>query len=57
MNFRWQWSGNYCKNEIVTVTDLVNLEKLPLGKQFMFYGLPLKIKDGDGSPIRAVAVL
>ena len=45
------------QNKIVTITDLVNLEKLPQGKQFMFFGLPLKIKDGDGSPIRAVAVI
>ena len=45
------------QNKIVTITDLVNLEKLPTGKKFMFYGLPLKIKDGDGSPIRAVAVI
>lgn len=45
------------QGQIVTFTDLVNLNKLPLGKKFMFYGLPLKIKDGDGSPIRAVAVL
>lgn len=43
--------------EIVTYTDLVNLEQLPLGKDFIFYGLPLKIKDGDGSPVRAIALI
>ena len=42
---------------ILTITDLVNMEKLPKDKSFMFYGVPLKIKDGDGSPIRAFAVL
>lgn len=42
---------------IVTYTDLINLELLPIGKDFMFYGLPLKIKDGDGSPVRAIAIL
>jgi arylformamidase len=42
---------------IVTYTNLVNLELIPLGTDFMFYGFPLKIKDGDGSPVRAVAVL
>ena len=43
--------------EIVTYTNLVNLEQIPPGRQFMFYGFPLKIKHGDGSPVRAVAVL
>jgi kynurenine formamidase len=27
------------------------------GKAFQFIGLPLKIRNGSGSPIRAVAVL
>jgi len=45
------------QSEILTVTDLVNMDKLPEDKEFMFYGVPLKIKDGDGSPIRAFAVL
>ena len=45
------------KNEIITFTGLVNLELLPSNEGFMFYGLPLKITDGDGSPIRAIAVL
>ncbi len=42
---------------IVTYTDLVNLELLPVQVPFMFYGFPLKIRNGDGSPVRAVAVL
>lgn len=42
---------------IITFTDLVNLEKLPLDRDFIFYGVPLKIKDGDGSPIRAFAIV
>ncbi|TMV50144.1 cyclase family protein [Paenibacillus mesophilus] len=42
---------------IVTYTDLINMELLPFGKDFMFYGLPLKIKDGDGSPVRAIAIV
>lgn len=41
---------------IITYTDLVNLEQLALGEKFTFYGLPLKIKEGDGSPVRAMAV-
>ncbi len=36
---------------ILTITDLVNMDKLPEDKEFMFYGVPLKIKDGDGSPV------
>lgn len=42
---------------VVTFTDLTNMRTLPKRKPFMFYGFPLKIKDGDGSPIRAVAVI
>lgn len=41
---------------IITYTGLVNLEQL-VGKVFEFYGLPLRIKDGDGSPVRAIAIL
>lgn len=42
---------------IITFTDLVNLEKLPYDKNFIFYGIPLKIHKGDGSPVRAFAVI
>lgn len=45
------------KSGIITITDLVNMDQLPADKSFMFYGVPLKIKDGDGSPIRAFAIL
>jgi len=41
--------------EIVLVEGLARLHLLP--PQFLFVGLPLNIKSGDGSPIRAVAVL
>ena len=43
--------------EIITYTGLVNLEMIPKDKIFMFYGLPLKIKSGDGSPVRAIAIV
>nr|WP_300002784.1 cyclase family protein [Tissierella sp.] len=43
--------------EIITYTGLVNLDLIAPGKTFMFYGLPLKIKEGDGSPVRAMAVI
>lgn len=43
--------------KIITYTGLVNLESLPREKSFMFYGFPLKIQAGDGSPVRAVAMI
>lgn len=42
---------------IITYTRLINLELIPKGKTFMFYGLPLRIKSGDGSPVRAIAII
>lgn len=44
-------------NNIITYTDLINLDQLPLNTTFMFYGLPLKISGGDGSPTRAIAII
>jgi len=41
---------------IVLVENLANLGAL-IGKEFVFFCLPLKIADADGSPIRAVAIL
>ena len=43
------------KEDLVLFERLTNLEQLP--EKFMFYGMPLKIKDGDGSPVRAFAIL
>ena len=45
------------KEEIITYTNLVNLEKIPKYTSYTFYGLPLKIQKGDGSPVRAIAVI
>ncbi len=45
------------KAEIVTYSDLINLDLIPKGKVFSFFGLPLKIKQGDGSPVRAIALI
>lgn len=42
------------KNDIMLFERLTNVDKLP--KKFNFYGAPLKIKDGDGSPVRAFAI-
>lgn len=49
--------GALLKAEIITYTGLVNLEQIPLGETFTFHGLPLKIKEGDGSPVRAIAII
>lgn len=43
------------EHNIISYENLTNTDKLP--DQFMFYGLPLKIKGGDGSPVRAIAVV
>ena len=45
------------KEGIVSFEGLIHIEKLPKDKEFTFYGLPLMIKGGDGSPIRAIAVI
>lgn len=42
---------------ILTFTDLINTHALPRDRDFLFLGLPLKIQDGDGSPVRAVALV
>jgi kynurenine formamidase len=46
-----------CKEfQIVNTESLTNLDRL-VGKRFLYFGLPLLIRAGTGSPIRAVAVL
>lgn len=45
------------KHRIITYTNLTQLEKLPIATSFQFYGFPLRIKGGDGSPVRAVAMI
>lgn len=43
------------REDIILFERLANLEQLP--NTFDFYGMPLKIKVGDGSPVRAFAIL
>jgi arylformamidase len=43
--------------DIITYTGLHGLDRLPVETDFMFYGFPLRIVSGDGSPVRAVAVV
>jgi len=40
---------------IISYEGLCNLAMLP--KRFRFFGVPLKIRGGDGSPVRAFAIL
>lgn len=42
---------------ILTFTDLINLSLLPQNEEIMFFGIPLKIKNGDGSPVRAFVTI
>jgi kynurenine formamidase len=46
-----------CRREGIThYENLARLEDL-VGKRFQFFGLPLRIRGGTGSPVRAVAIL
>ncbi len=42
---------------IISFEKLTNCEQLPRNETFTFYGIPLNIKDADGSPVRAFAVI
>ena len=44
------------KGGMVVVENLCNLHALP-ESGFLFSALPLRIRDGDGSPVRAVGIL
>ena len=44
------------KYDISNTENLCNLDKVA-NKRFIYIGLPLKIRDGSGSPIRAVALV
>lgn len=52
-----KFSGHLiCKEyQISNTENLCNLDKVA-GKKFLYFGLPLRIRHGTGSPIRAVAV-
>lgn len=42
------------EHNIISFENLANMAQLPA--TFMFYGLPLKLHAGDGSPVRAFAI-
>lgn len=45
----------FLPKEILLIESLANLDQLP-DEIFMFFCLPLKIENADGSPVRAIAV-
>lgn len=40
---------------IISFESLANTDQLPQGQTFEFFGVPLLIRQGDGSPVRAFA--
>jgi arylformamidase len=46
---------HFFKHDILLYERLINIDKLP--KKFMFYGMPLRIRKADGSPVRAFAII
>lgn len=46
----------FAKTDIVVIENLTGLEKVG-GGLFTFCALPMKYKDSDGAPVRAVAIL
>jgi kynurenine formamidase len=44
------------KKNMIIIENLTNLDKL-IGKEFLFICNPLKIAGGDGSPVRACAII
>jgi kynurenine formamidase len=55
-------TSSYPAHQVCREMQTLNTENLGdlrpvVGKRFQYIGLPLKIRDGSGSPIRAVAVL
>jgi len=56
---KYEFDGDIEKNlleaGIISFERLANLDILP--SSFEFYGLPLNIQEGDGSPVRALAII
>jgi len=54
LDFSGHWvCGKY---GITNTENLCNLDKV-VGKRFFYIGLPLKIREGTGSPVRAIALV
>jgi kynurenine formamidase len=46
-----------CAEHNVVITEILANLHLLVGRRFEYYGLPLKLRSGTGSPIRAIAIL
>ena len=44
-------------SKMIIIENLINLKKLPIGKQFCLVALPLLASDSDGCPARVLAIL
>lgn len=55
---QWWWPSHkvWLDNGICMIQQLCNLDKL-VGKEFLFVALPLKMRGGTGSPVRAIALV
>ena len=54
----WWWPTHevWLKNNVCMVQQVCNLDRLA-GKDYLFLALPLKMRDGTGCPVRAVALV
>ncbi len=54
----WWWPTHaiWLSSGIPMVQQLCNLDRLE-NKEFLFVALPLKMRDGTGCPVRAVALV
>jgi kynurenine formamidase len=54
----WWWPTHaaWLKAGVCMVQQLCNLDKLK-GREYLFVALPLKIREGTGCPVRAVAIV
>jgi arylformamidase len=44
-------------HDIISYENLVNTHELPTQTEFDFFGMPLRIEGGDGSPVRAFVIV
>ena len=52
----YPWHSVCAERKVTHIENLCNLDKV-VGRRFTFIMLPLKIRKGTGSPIRAIALV
>ncbi|MBI4240168.1 MAG: hypothetical protein HY613_00495, partial [Candidatus Rokubacteria bacterium] len=50
-------SHTACRDRKLVVTENLVIPERLAGKRFVYAAFPLKIREGTGSPVRAVAIL